>query len=991
MGEKPEQSTVDLPTLNEQTIRSIDRQIAHRTYGDIIDLCIDLLLKNLYEEKRELVYQILERITLLCDKSKIISLKVKNRLLVPLLNHRDTWIKTETLIIIEKISRFHAKILLDLVEQLENSLIDPDSNIREITLSIIENLILSVDDMTKNLIFSVIRGLNDDSWRIRIRALKVLEHVAVENRLPRDISNHILEIIANMIEDEDEEVQDTAVENFLKFADYVELSHYLGTLRKLLESNDWHIVSKSIWLIGEIGKDKLDEHIHGILKQLIGDIDTTNLTIQTKIIDAFVKIGKENTTQILDLLFGNLKEIDETYSSLFDICMYLGIDRPERVLTYLFEQIGLRRIEEPLIKKFVTEVLQRLMQEIPDKIEEQVASVFDEFNSTDWRIRERAVWILGVVAYILRQKSISVWIDIRLKELLEVENDPEVLKAISFSIEQVRESVDNIDLIVKEVDQEISLFYQQMMSLQQQPDGLRKKLRQNLRQNEFRETELMLEEEIQKALKKVEKFGNTIYNYRFKRLAVDLIEDWTYSRLDLLEQLSDLKAEIKRDINNEKELYKEQLRDTIEKIKARVDVVRSEIEFLGDLNTQLKELIFKGETEKAKKKLDHLAFIREKIYRLESEIGELWIENLDFKEELKDITVYWVNVKIEAQQLLYAITYNLRDIHSFMESQDEEDAPEIEDDMKGDISYELLMNEFQNLILQSSRSVKEQFERFSVITTPVKNEIRKGNFDHASELLDLTMTQTRTSIEDFNKEIMNLYSQLDSLTASDVNKSNVLRKYMEDWANIKDSLLERAQDFYEDTLDDIFLHRIKSMQEVINPIPLDLMGKKLGMTNSELLDRLFKFIEKDEISGKIKNDLLFLPEYTKSYNKMLYISKRIEIMGSKIHFMVRLENKTPSFLHEMSLLISWPDFLILQSEESHSKFTKINDFPSEGIKVFHWSFRIDKTKTNTKINDQFSGKASSAVNHGKIALMVRYKDMFDMDRSLEKKMDLLVR
>ncbi|MBD3352602.1 MAG: hypothetical protein GF364_14030, partial [Candidatus Lokiarchaeota archaeon] len=909
MNQESQRDSTESPELNEETLRVIDRQILHRNYNEVIDSCISIILENLYAESKEYYYELLEKLTIICDKSPEIAQKIINKVIVPLINHNDDWIKTEALMILEKISKYKPDELYPIIEYIQNALDHPDNNIREISLNIIGNILLNQQDLQEDLISFLIGKLNDKLWRIRVRALKIMKKLAISEKVNEEVLNQFIELMAKKVGDPDEEVQSLAVESISEIIPNVSSKVFLYILFKLISHQDWQIQEKGIWLVGEVGKSDYSLTITQILPKLINLLDDSNFAIQTKIIDACVKIGRVYPKKIVNLLLKNLETNTEKYSGLFDIFMYLGIERPKVILPYIFYNLNVAD-KDPTLYKFVKESLLKLEEEIPDIIEQFVASEFSNFESIDWRVRKNTVEIMGLANLILKKESIAVWTDIRLKELLEVENDPEVIRSIKLSIDQVNNAVDNIDLIVKEIDQETNLFYQQMMGLQNLPASLKTKLMRILNNNEFREASITLEEEINKAIKKIENFGDNIYTYRFKRLAVDLIEDWTYSRLELLEELSDLKAFISEEIEKSKKKYAIKLEEKVSKIKDRIDVLKSELDFIADLNTTIKELIMDGQEDKAKKKLEHLAYVRDKIYRLESEIGTIWIENLDFKEYLKDITVYWVKVKIEAQQLLYTISYNLRDLHEYIDKSGDDEHSIKKQELKKELSFELLLNEFQNLVLHSTKSIQEQFERFSLITSPVKDEIKQKKFENAINLLDLIISQTNSSIEDFNKEIMKLYKQLDDI-AVDVERSNLIRQYLDDWNEIKDSLLERSHEFYRQTSQDILLNIILSLQEIVNPIPLNSIAKKFDMREQEILERLFKLIEKGLLTGKIRNNRLYLPENEPKFDKSLYLSKKVEVIGAKMYFMVRLENKSKSFLHDMTLLLSWPEFLNL--------------------------------------------------------------------------------
>ncbi len=977
----------NLPTLNEQTLSYVDKEIAQRKYESVIEFCLSLLNKNIYvadDKIRENLYELLERISLISDKSPSVVDHLIPKML-PLLSSSDDWIRTESLIITEKISKYRPNALIDLIESIENCLIDEDNNIREIALNTIGNLIMNLHINREGLFYSLIRAMNDESWRIRVRSLEIFESIVKSGRMDDTILlNRFVELIANMVNDTDAEVQGIAIEKLKDISTFIMPQTFLKVLSKLILDEEWNVQEKGIWLVGEVGaKDYIS--ISLILGKLVGLLNSPNLMVQTKVIDAFVKIGRKHPDEIIPIIFENLFSKDEEiYNALFEIFIYLGIERPENVFVKIFDFLDAPDMKS---RKFVSGALLKLKNEIPEKIEDQVASLFVKLESSDWRERSSTVKILGDVNFIIKQKSVAVWSYIKINELMEIETDPEVKEAAIIAIEKVNNSIDEIGLIIAEIEQQQNFFYSEIMNLQKLPKSLKTKMLNLLERREFREASISLEEEINKSIKKIESYGNNIYNYQYKRLAVDLIEDWSYSRLDLLEQIGDIKAYILKRIKEAKKAYLIQLKEQISRLQARIDVLKSELTFLADLNSQLKNLISNGKDQEAKKKLEHLSYIRDKIFRIETEIGQLWIENLDFKEELKEVTVYWVQIKIEAQQILYAISFNLRDMYRFMEEQQKEKSSE--STIKTEISFEILLNQFQNLVLQSTKSVKDQFERFSIIILPVQDEIMKGNFDNAQNLLELTISQTQTNIEDFNKEIVNLYAQLDEITQSDMEKSSLIRKYLQDWVQIKDSLIERSNEFAISASQEIFQKRILSLQKIINPIPIKAISKKLQLNESEILERLFNIIEKGLLKGKIKNNQLFLPEDAQTYNKTIFLSKKMEIIGRNIHFRIRIANNTKSYIHDLSVLFSFPEFLELDTNKSDTKWFEIKDFDPEQIQLLHWILKIKKNVSSDDLEGiGYTGQKS--YRFGEIRAIIRYKDMFGNPQELDRRLDVLV-
>ncbi len=968
------------PELNDETIDLIESYIANRNYNDVIDLCIQIVQKNIDTKNRDQLYEIIEKITLICDKTPYIVDSLVPHLAV-LLQNLDEWIRTESLIIIERISKYRPNVLLEFIPLICNRLKDEDRNSREIALNTIGNLSLNIHLDRENLLINILNMMDDKSWKIRIRAIEISEQLLKNNKVPNKILfQKYVEGISKLVGDEDEEVQGTAIEILKNISILLDSESFLQITSQLVNSSIWQISEKGIWLVGEVGSEEKNySNVSLIAPRLPVLLKNPNLMIQTKVIDALVKIGRVHPEKVLEIIFNNVHTKEsEIYDGLFDIFLYLGIERPDIIL-----QRGFEHLEDPdrSIRTFISDVLNKLKEEALGKIEEQVAILFARLKNADWRERQNIIKILGSLNGKLKVKSVAIWSYITLKTISESEMDPEVMDTIKSAIDRIQASIDDIEIIIKETEVQQNLFYGEMVELQNLPKHLRDNMLLIIEKNEFREALLILEHEINKSIKKIESFGNRLDDYEFKRLAVDLLEDWLYTRLDLLEQIGDIKNYIKESVENAKQRYILHLHEKINRVKTRIDVLKTEMEGIVNLNSQLKKLIAKGDNEKASKKLEHLAYIRDKIFRLESEIGQIWVENLDFKEELKDITLYWVNAKIEAQQLLYSISFNLKNIHTNIK-----DNKKQKNKIKKEISFELLLNQYQSLIQQSSSNIRGQFERFSIITSPVADEIKKGNYDNAQDLLQLTISQTITSIQDFDKEIMKMYTQLDDMDG-DFEKSNLIRNYLDDWVQIKDSLIDRSNEFFQLTSQDIFYNRVFALQRIMNPVPLEMLTKflKSELSESQILEKIFKLIETGVLDGKVRDNKLYLPEKYPEYDKTLQISKKIEVLGSLVHFKIRLHNSTRHFIHNLTLLFSCPKFMTIQEDRSKPKWIEIKEFQAEETQIFHWILKYN--------HDQLikpSERVGISARMGELKVIIRYTDLFGVQKELRKELEIFI-
>lgn len=371
--------------LNSETLRQIDIQISHRQYDEIIDCCISVLNKNFYDSNKDLLYQLIEKITLICDKTPIVAEKIVNQIALTLLHHNDVWINTEILIILEKISKYTPNTLSILIEPIINSLKHHDNGIREIAINIIGNLILSIERSNTELIYALIKTLNDDEWKIRARTLEIIKEIVIsKKRTEQSIPDlELIQLISDKIEDEDEEVRNTSIEILHQIKPFINPDVFFNILEQLVEDVNWEICEKGIWLVGETGKEDYNQYIEKIIPKLIGLLENCNLMVQTKIIDAFVKIGRKYHSNIMKVVVENLDNNEEKYNALFDIFLYLCIENFNNVFPYVYENINPTLVNNNLIYEFFKNQLIRINEEVPEKVETFIGKILINFHDID--------------------------------------------------------------------------------------------------------------------------------------------------------------------------------------------------------------------------------------------------------------------------------------------------------------------------------------------------------------------------------------------------------------------------------------------------------------------------------------------------------------------------------------------------------------------------------------------------------------------------------
>ncbi|MHA1583811.1 MAG: hypothetical protein ACTSWL_01030, partial [Promethearchaeota archaeon] len=194
--------------------------------------------------------------------------------------------------------------------------------------------------------------------------------------------------------------------------------------------------------------------------------------------------------------------------------------------------------------------------------------------------------------------------------------------------------------------------------------------------------------------------------------------------------------------------------------------------------------------------------------------------------------------------------------------------------------------------------------------------------------------------------------------------------------DIKEEILNRIREFNSEIDKKIIIGEIKEYLKFMNPLPLEQLSTTLSLNIKQLNILLFELIKEHEILAEIRNGQLVQIERPIE-EKLLTFYRKVEIIGSKITFNLRIYNSTKFFIKDINLMFAFPDFLNLIPTESGPTDLFIREFEPEAIRLIRWTFRI--VKTNSK---KFELK--------KWLLRVNYKNPFGKISSIEREMQIIL-
>jgi len=955
-----------------------------------------LIIEN-YENHtdKELIYRSLSLLNLICDKSPSISIRtIKN--INQFINDTDSWIRMVSLEISYQISLFRPNLLIELLEKIRKRLYDQDPAVRRLTVKIIGNLILSlyIDEVQlQEIIEEYTEKLMDNDWKVKLNVIKTIQKVLNQDYTKIQNLEPLLSMVIINLRDEDDDVARAAAELLKIHGTYFltkEKIFYI--LLNLLYNEENRVKELIIWLFGEIGKEKSSEII-SIIPKLINILKEKDYRIQLKVIEALVNIAENNFDQIwANLLHSILEASDSNYrNSLINAIFHLCRNHINEIFPYLFEEL-----ENPSenIRESIALVFKRLFEEYQIEIENEITKIIYQLESRFWRERKKTIILLQNICFILESKKIAVWITIELNHALNNEKDPEVKDEIIYTLKNIRANFNDIDDSIERINNELSIFEKKIIEFQKIPAQFREKLNSYIKNFKFNDTEIQLNSKYTKILKKIKKFDNLIKQFDYKRLAFELIEEWEETRVQIIEELSIIKGFISEICEEKKSEFVKNLKEKIELLTNRIDVLKAEFEYVKEkkLEIEIDENVTNGAIiYNQDYKLKYITQIRKKLFKLDGDIRELLVNNVEFNEIFKNLLEKWVATKIDIQEYLTELDHQIKLMKDklidylnqprIITASDK--TPEF-NGISNELSFQLLQGHIQSTITERIEGMKNFNEDFNKLIDKFDILLKKNEFFEAKRLIEMNSNQIQNYIEDTE-------NQIDVIIGKDniFEDNNVFNLYIRPYLNkinaSKELLINRLKNFVRKSNNKLYLNQIKYYLKIINPIKLDLLANYIKLDIERLKDLILKFISKNKLNAKIINDKLYYQQIESEIHdsKEILFFKNIKTIGNEIYLNFKLTNPSNFDFKDLQISLKVPTYLNFQRKESFPKFLQINELKPGKIFKFNYVLKVDKQKELKK--NLFDPTADE------IKLDLHYKDQFDIARKMTKHIDLFIR
>ncbi|TFG30041.1 MAG: hypothetical protein EU532_01810 [Promethearchaeota archaeon] len=941
------------------------------------------------ESNKELIYKSLSLLSLVCDKDPSISLKtIKN--IEKFITDSDSWIRLVSIEILYQISMFRPNLLLDLLNKIRTRLYDHDVSVRRITVKLMGNLILSLHidkEELRDLIEEFNEKLMENDWKVKFHVIKTIKKILNQDFTKiRDLEPLLSMVIVSLRDDDDDVAR--AAGDLLKILGTYFLSKdkIFYVLLNLLYNEKARVKELIIWLFGEIGKEKSSEIIP-IIPKLIKLLNENDYRIQLKVIEALVNIAQNNFDQIWSNIINSLDTRDfDLRNNLINALYHLGQTHIDEIFPYIFEEL-----EHPSenVREAIALVFKRLFEEYQIEIENEIIKILYGLESKYWRERKKTIILLSNICFILKNQKLAVWIAIELDKALSKERDYEVKQELILNLGRIKTSFKDIDKNIERIDNELSSFHEKIIEFQKKPAQFRNVLNSYIEDFKFNETEIQLNRRYDEILKEIKKFNNIINRFEYKRLAFDLLEEWEETKVQIIDELSIIKGFISEICEEQKENFRSSLENKINILDDRIDILSAQFDYLKSngvnftMDNDISNLNIENE-EITDEKFAYITQIRKNMFKLDMDIRDLLIHNLEFDDIFRELIRKWIATKIEVQKYLNDFDRQIKVVKDTIADGyfEVENAPKISagtSAVNNEIAIQILQGHIVSLISHGIEVIRKFNDNFEEFQSKLIFLIKKKEFSNVKKLIDVKSTQIQTFINETE-------NQLETIIGKERLDNNLfnrfVRPYLDKWTDSKELLVNKLKYFNKKIEEKSILTQVKYYLKIMNPIKLDLLSSYTGIKDENLKEFILKFIKHNKLKAKIISDTLFsrvVEEYIQDQQDLLFF-KNIKTIGNKIYLNFKLNNPSNYNYKDLQISLKFPNYLVFLHKESFPKYLHISELKTGNVFKFNYVLKIDRSIRKNSLDPSAD----------EINLKVYYRDPFDIQRKMTKKINLLL-
>ncbi len=502
-----------------------------------------------------------------------------------------------------------------------------------------------------------------------------------------------------------------------------------------------------------------------------------------------------------------------------------------------------------------------------------------------------------------------------------------------------------------------------------------------IKEFKFHQTEIELDKIYRKILTKIKKFNKRLNKFEYKRLAFNLIEDWEETKITIMDELSIIKAFISEVFDEKKEEFTTNLRSKIKLLEDRINILKAQYEDIQEYNflSHLDDLIIdKIESKEIEEKFTQVTQLRNYMFKLDDDIREILVTNVEFNEIFKTLLSNWISAKIELQKFLSDLDRKIKSTKDKLVDEIQRSNGSNETKKLNLLSSVLFQGHIQSIITQGIEGLKRFNDNFDNIKSKLETLLKKSEFSDARKLIEMNTNQIQNFIEEYENQIDNLIGKI----TEDNDAFNLFaRPSVTKFVSFKEVLINKLKIFTQRSNEKLSLSQIKYYLDVINPIKLESLASYIEMDINVLKEKIVKFVNKNKLNARIIKDDLYSPKIEDIVEpKDILFFKNIKTIGNKLYFNFKLNNPSNLLFSDLQISFKAPAYLTLLRNESFPKYLYLNDLKPGNVFKFNYVLKlkhnIEKNLTDPSVDE--------------INLKIYYKDPFDITRKITKKINLLL-
>jgi hypothetical protein len=976
-------------------LTSIESLILKGDYDEALKDLSFAIKKYNSQNNQEKLYNALNYLNLICDKSPKIALKTV-KIIENLINDQDSWIRVVSLEIIFQISMYRPNLLIYLFDDIVSRLYDCDDSVRRLTVKIIGKLLLTLhidSEKSSAILTEFTEKLMDNDWKVKLNVITTIKKLINQDYTRIKSLEPLFSMVIINLRDKDEEVSQAAAE-LLKLIGlyYISKEKIFYVLLHLLYNEKPRVKKLIVWLFGEIGREKSSEIIPFIPK-IINFLTNKNYGIRYKVIETLTIIAKNNFEQIWANLINSISNFDNnpgrqvTREALY----HLSKANIDKIFPYLFKEL-----DNPSenVREIVVATFKQLYKEYQLEIEKEITKILSEIESKYWRKRKKSIELLEKLNTVLNEKKIAIWLYLELKKFLDKEHDLTVKKEIEYTLDKVESLFPSIKKIIEKIMRELSFLNEKIQKFQKIPAEFRKKINSYIKNFKFNTTEIQLNQLYDDIIKKIHDFNQKINNFQYKRIAFDLIEDWKETKIQIIDEISLIRGSLSKLCEEKKQEYIATLKSKINILMDRITILKAQFDYIKEESldsTILENIETRLYSETAlQEKFNYISLIRKNFFKLDIDIREILINNSEFDELFKDLINKWISVKIDIQVYLNKIDKKIKLLKQqiiekvfSIKSSDELTNFNDEKNINDKLTFQIVQSHINSIITYGINGIKKLNHNLDHLKIKLDSLMRKGDFKEARKIIEMNSSQIKSFIDNTDEKIDNIIETKRIFKPKSKSESFDLyiNPILEKWEKSKELMIYKLKKFLNKNNRTLFLFQIKHYLNIMNPLSLELLAANVGIERERIEESLLSYIDKDKLDAKIIDGKVIAPKIGEEFPKFreLNLFKNIKTVGNHLEMNLRLNNPSNYDFNELKFTLKLPPYLILL-DESHPKFFQIDNLKSGKDFRFNYKFKIDK-----ELKDDYEKVATSNIN-----LEISYKGPHNISKSMFKKIDFIL-